>query len=73
MEVIFSYPGLGTVLYNAVRQFDYFLLQGIILTIVLSVTIATLILDFIYPLFQMPHFVSTVLIARHPNAPIPAS
>jgi peptide/nickel transport system permease protein len=52
VEVIFSYPGIGTVLYNAVRGFDYFLLQGIILTIVLAVTIATLILDFIYPLLD---------------------
>jgi peptide/nickel transport system permease protein len=49
VEVIFSYPGIGTVLYQAIRQFDYFLLQGIIFTIVVGVTLATLILDLIYP------------------------
>lgn len=52
VEVIFSYPGVGGVLYFALRQFDYFVIQGIILTIVLSVAIATLILDLIYPLLD---------------------
>lgn len=52
VEVVFSYPGIGSVLFNAIRQFDYFVLQGIIFTIVLSVTLATLILDLIYPLLD---------------------
>ncbi len=52
VEVIFSYPGIGSVLYNAIRQFDYFLIQGIVFTIVLGVTLATLILDLIYPLLD---------------------
>jgi len=52
VEVIFSYPGIGSVLYNAIRQFDYFLIQGIVFTIVLAVTFATLILDLIYPLLD---------------------
>ena len=39
-------------LYNAIRQFDYFLIQGIVFTIVLAVTFATLILDLIYPLLD---------------------
>lgn len=52
VEVIFSYPGIGTTLYHAIRQFDYFLIQGIVFTIVLGVTIATLILDLIYPLLD---------------------
>lgn len=52
VEVIFSYPGIGSVLYNAIRQFDYFLIQGIVFTIVLAVTFATLILDLIYPVLD---------------------
>lgn len=52
VEVVFSYPGIGTVLYHAIRQFDYFLLQGIVFTIILGVTLATLILDLIYPLLD---------------------
>ncbi len=52
VEVIFSYPGIGTVLYHAIRQFDYFLLQGIVFAIVVCVTLATLILDLTYPLLD---------------------
>lgn len=52
VEVVFSYPGIGTVLYNSIRQFDYFLLQGIVITIVVAVTLATLILDLIYPILD---------------------
>jgi peptide/nickel transport system permease protein len=52
VEVIFNYPGIGTVLYLAIRQFDYFLLQGIVFTIVVGVTLATLTLDLIYPLLD---------------------
>jgi len=52
VEVIFSFPGIGSVLYNAIRQFDYFLIQGIVFTIVLGVTLATLILDLIYPVLD---------------------
>lgn len=52
VEVVFSYPGIGTVLYHAIQQFDYFLLQGIVFTIVIGVTLATLILDLIYPILD---------------------
>jgi peptide/nickel transport system permease protein len=52
VEVIFSYPGIGSILYHSIRQFDYFVIQGIVFTIVLGVTFATLILDFIYPLLD---------------------
>jgi peptide/nickel transport system permease protein len=52
VEVIFNYPGIGGVLYFSIRQFDYFVIQGIIFTIVLGVALATLVLDFIYPLLD---------------------
>jgi peptide/nickel transport system permease protein len=52
VEVIFSYPGIGGVLYASIRGFDYFVIQGIIFTIVVSVTLATLVLDLIYPLLD---------------------
>lgn len=52
VEVIFSFPGIGTILYHSIRQFDYFVIQGIVFVIVLGVTVATLILDFIYPLLD---------------------
>jgi peptide/nickel transport system permease protein len=52
VEVIFSFPGIGTILYHSIRQFDYFVIQGIVFIIVLGVTFATLILDFVYPLLD---------------------
>jgi peptide/nickel transport system permease protein len=52
VEVIFSYPGVGGMLYRSITSFDYFVVQGIIFTIVLCVSLATLILDLIYPLLD---------------------
>ena len=50
VEVVFAYPGIGSVLYHAISSFDYFLVQGIVFTIIVSIALATLILDLIYPL-----------------------
>lgn len=52
VEVIFNYPGIGGVLYFSIRQFDYFVIQGIIFTVVLGVALATLVLDLIYPMLD---------------------
>ncbi len=52
VEVIFNYPGIGGVLYFSIRQFDYFVIQGIIFTVVLGVALATLVIDLLYPLLD---------------------
>lgn len=52
VEVVFQYPGIGTVLYNAIRGSDFFLVQGIVFFLILSIAVATLILDLIYPLLD---------------------
>ncbi len=52
VEVVFAYPGIGTTLFHAIRENDYFLIQGIILGIIASLGITTLILDLIYPLLD---------------------
>lgn len=49
VEVIFSYPGIGTTLFNAIRGSDYTLIQGIVFFLILSIALATLVLDLIYP------------------------
>lgn len=49
VEIIFNYPGVGYVLYNALRTADYFVIQGVIMFIIVSVALTTLIVDFIYP------------------------
>jgi peptide/nickel transport system permease protein len=48
MEIVFSYPGVGLTLYNAVTSNDYPLLQGIFLVISLAVLLASLLADLIY-------------------------
>ena len=52
VEVIFSYPGIGFRLYQAIQTKDYFVLQGIILLLSVSIAIAMFVLDLIYPLID---------------------
>jgi peptide/nickel transport system permease protein len=47
-EIVFSYPGVGFLLYNAVVNLDYPLLQGLLLIITLVVLAANLIVDLLY-------------------------
>ncbi len=52
VEIIFNYPGVGWVLYNALRSADFFVIQGVTLFMIFTVALATLILDFLYPLLD---------------------
>jgi peptide/nickel transport system permease protein len=47
-EVVFSYPGLGSLLIQAVSNNDYELMQGLFLIITFTVLAANLIADFVY-------------------------
>jgi peptide/nickel transport system permease protein len=47
-EIVFSYPGIGYVLLQAIGSEDYPLLQGIFLVITFAVLGANLIADFVY-------------------------
>jgi peptide/nickel transport system permease protein len=47
-EIVFSYPGIGFVLYQAVINHDAPLMQGIFLIITVAVLAANLIADFAY-------------------------
>lgn len=52
VEVAFNYPGIGYVLYNALRSSDYFLIQGVAFFLVLTVAVAVLLLELAYPLID---------------------
>ena len=52
VEVVFVYPGVGTVLYHAVQTFDYFVIYGVVVMVILAIALATLILDLTYPLLD---------------------
>lgn len=47
-EAVFSYPGVGTVLLNAVENSDYALMQGIFLVITVSVLVVNFLVDVLY-------------------------
>lgn len=48
VEIVFSYPGLGTLAYRALDTRDYPLLQGIVLFVTVFVMLADLLVDFLY-------------------------
>lgn len=52
VEVVFTYPGIGTVLYRAIRGSDFYLVQGIVFILIVSIGVATLVLDLVYPLLD---------------------
>ncbi|MGH3880309.1 MAG: ABC transporter permease [Actinophytocola sp.] len=52
VEIVFSYPGVGFQLFQAVGAKDYPLVQGIFLIITLSVLVANLLADLIYLLLD---------------------
>ena len=47
-EIVFQYPGIGQLLFNAIKSEDYFLLQGIFLFIIIGVLLANFIVDLVY-------------------------
>lgn len=52
VEVVFSYPGVGSLLLKAVRGYDWFVIQGIVFLVILSVAFTMLIIDLAYPLLD---------------------
>jgi peptide/nickel transport system permease protein len=51
-EAIFAYPGIGWVIFNAIKGLDFPLIQGGVLLIILSVASANFIIDIAYPLLD---------------------
>jgi len=47
-EIVFSYPGIGSLLFNAIKSEDYFLLQGIFLFIIIGTLLANFVVDLVY-------------------------
>ncbi|RLT45630.1 MAG: ABC transporter permease [Chloroflexi bacterium] len=52
VEVIFQYPGIGSLLWRAIRETDYFVVQGVVFFSIVTIGLATLLLDLIYPLLD---------------------
>ena len=56
VEVIFGYPGIGALLFQAIEENDFFLIQGIVFTVIVALGFATFLLDIVYPLAGPAHF-----------------
>ncbi len=51
-EMVFSYPGMGTLLYNAITTGDYNLIMGITAISIIGIATFILIIDLLYPLMD---------------------
>jgi peptide/nickel transport system permease protein len=52
VEQVFGYPGIGRLLSLSIRNSDFNLLGGVVFILVVGVSMATLILDLVYPLID---------------------
>ena len=52
VEYIFTYPGMGYLLYQGLINTDYALIQGIVYFLIVGVALAVLIMDLLYPLID---------------------
>src|SRR5690606_26816160 len=52
MEVVFSYPGIGSLAIRAIYSNDYSMIMGITIYSIIGVATAVFIMDLLYPLFD---------------------
>jgi peptide/nickel transport system permease protein len=52
VEVVFAYPGVGSLLFEAIRRFDYFVIYGVAFMVIVAIGLATLILDLLLPVLD---------------------
>ncbi|MCC7367339.1 MAG: ABC transporter permease [Chloroflexi bacterium] len=50
VEIVFGYPGVGSLLFQAIAALDYFVIYGVVFMTVLAIAVATILLDLTYPL-----------------------
>ncbi len=49
VEVVFGYPGVGSLLFQSIRTFDYTVIYGLTFLVIVAIGVATLILDLLLP------------------------
>lgn len=49
VEIIFTYPGVGSLLFGSIKGADYFVIYGIVFMVILTLGVATTIVDLAYP------------------------
>jgi peptide/nickel transport system permease protein len=49
VEVVFGYPGVGSLLYQSIRTFDYTVIYGIVFMVIVTLGLTTFLLDLLLP------------------------
>jgi peptide/nickel transport system permease protein len=52
VEMVFAYPGIGTLLFESIKLSDFFTIYGCVLVLVLATGVSMIILDLLYPLLD---------------------
>lgn len=52
VEVVFNYPGIGFLLFQAISQKDYFTIQGVVLLLITALAATLFCVDMLYPLID---------------------
>lgn len=52
VEYIFAYPGMGYLLYQGIVNSDYTLIQGIVFVLIVTTSLAVLMIDLLYPILD---------------------
>ena len=52
VELVFGFPGIGTLLARSITQLDYFTIYGIVLVLITTIGLAMFIMDMVYPLLD---------------------
>lgn len=52
VELVFGFPGIGSLLARSIQQLDYFTIYGIVFILIVAIGIAMFVMDMIYPLLD---------------------
>jgi peptide/nickel transport system permease protein len=52
VEIVFSYPGVGSLLLDSIKLYDFPTIYGIVFILTLTVAVSMLLVDLIYPLLD---------------------
>ena len=50
--MVFAYPGIGSLLFQAIQASDYTVINGVVFITILAIGSVTLLMDFAYPLLD---------------------
>ena len=52
VEIVFRYPGIGFVFWQAIRQRDVFMMTGLVYVVIVLLAVATFLIDLLYPVLD---------------------